>query len=268
MDRNLQIKPDKYYKKYKIENYWNIDKSALDETRSYLTVKKGKKNVQIRFMLGSLPSGLRGSPFQFFWNGWRSRLERIQTMVDKAQASANKYYDEVMLPLFKANLGRFHYWEPGSENRNLGRIDYLLIERQRTPLYPDQVITQDSLSWSDHCSTHHKSVPRAALCQVPNWWQADKLRKVKRQHDDKWARYHTAKRYLFSFLEEKLELIAKNFKTDEVIEFQINNHKYRFVKQMDWSSRDSDRFGRWKMISAREPKIMEPNSILSKELYL
>ena len=265
MTDKVQFTTENYYQNHGIKDVWKLwsKKPDLEPCFGYFTVVQGKKKIRVRHLNTRLRGGMFNYTIQFFWGGWLTRLERIQAMVNKARASAEKFDKEIWKPLLEKHVDqKLYFWNKSTTDRS-GDIQNVEISRCRHPYDDSDTI---SYSWGGTHNLAKKALPgyiqSANICQFPGWSETDHVRKMHDIHDQKWRRFHKVRGYLEMFIGMKLEVIEKNHKPEDIVEFKILNETYRFQRNRKYSED-----GLWTRISPENVQTLDANTILPESFY-
>jgi hypothetical protein len=232
-----------------------------DPTESWFITKNGRKVAR---NISTTTSGARQS--FLLWKGWYTRLDRAAGILDRLEASKNRFWDKIARPELAAALGKkqlvkVHYLD------KTGILSYVEISK-------GQGDYEGGMSYSSHNREDiggQMNVRVADLIQTKGWdslykgWDngfkdGQRLLWVLSVHDSKWNRYHRAQGILGHLISRKLEKIADKHKVGDVIEFVCGDRRYRFEKGDSRHARNNI----WKELSSQPIQTVDISAIIPK----
>lgn len=246
-----------YLKKKKVSYQFKTD-----PTESWFITKNGRKVAR------NISTTFGGHQSFLLWKGWYTRLDRAARLLTRLDASRNRFWDKVAKPELLAHLGKkesvkVHYLDKDNI------LNYVEISKRGGD-------DGEGIAYSSHCRAENKNGQAtfrlADVIQTKGWdslykgWEdgfkdGQRLVWALNVLGSKWNRFYRAQAIVTHLIHKKLEKIADQHKTGDVIEFVCGDRRHRFEKQ---DRRHAQGDGIWKELSAKEIQTVDISAIIPK----
>jgi len=234
-------------------------RTKTDSTESWFVRKNGRKvarNLVMCYLGGST----------LLWKGWYTRLDKVGNLLNRLSESRNRFWATVAKPELMAHLGTEEKAEVYYCNSE-GFLSFVSIHQQRE--YDGSGISYSARNTAQTSDMTPLSV--ADIVQTKGWdthykgWDNNfkdgtRLISILTLMESKWSRYFRVKTILTHLVFKKLEEIAAEYKTGDIIEFNCGSQDFRFEKK----SYPHNKVGYWEEISARPIQRVDISAIIPK----